>query len=311
MQLANTPEPTTRRRDRFRGVLVGLAVGDALGVPTAFQPPQPEEQRVAEMIGGGWQQRAPGEWTENTETTLCVVESLLNRAVFDPDDIARRLVSWMRSGARDISVHTRHVLTCIEQGMPWEQASRAARALEPGQASSDALVRCAPLALFFAHSPEYVAGLSPVLARITHTHPDCEQACVCLSVALVHLLMGKHRLEAVQEGELACADAPQELRERVRRAGQLPLETAPTGHVLDTMEVAFWSLLNTTTLEEALVSVVNRGGDASASGATTGALVGACYGYTAIPSRWVQSLKDVGRLLDYADRLFDLATHFT
>lgn len=310
MQQANTPELGAKRKDRFRGVLVGLAVGDALGVATAFQPPRPEEQRVAEMVGGGWQQRAPGEWTENTETTLCVVESLLARTVFDPDDIARRLVLWMRSGTRDINVYTRQVLTCIEQGLSWEQASRAAQACDPGQASSDALVRCAPLALFFAHSPEYVAELSPVLSRITHAHPDCEWACTWLSVTLVHLLMGKHRFEAVQEGERACKGAPQELHERMRRAGGLPLEIVPASYVLDTIEVAFGALLNTAAFEEALVVAVNRGGDSSAAGATTGALAGACYGYTAIPSRWVQPLKDAGRLLDCADRLFDLATHF-
>ena len=50
---------------------------------------------VTDMLGGGWLQLPPGVWTDDTHTTLCVAESLIERRVFDPDDIAKRLLHWM------------------------------------------------------------------------------------------------------------------------------------------------------------------------------------------------------------------------
>src|SRR5258708_38659476 len=105
-QTFTTPEEHVRLQDRFRGVLVGLAVGDALGGPVEFQPARAPEHYVTEMIGGGWQQLAPGEWTDDTQMALCIVESLLAKKVFDPDDIARRFIQWMNTGPKDIGLQT-------------------------------------------------------------------------------------------------------------------------------------------------------------------------------------------------------------
>jgi protein-tyrosine phosphatase len=77
--------------------------------------------------------------------------------------------------------------------------------------------------------------------------------------------------------------------------------------VLATLEVAFWSLLNTDTFEDAVVEVVNRGDDSDTVGAVTGALAGAYYGVGAIPSRWMQTLMRCSDLVRYADDLHRLA----
>ena len=159
------PQDEDRLRDTFRGVLLGLAVGDALGAPLEFQPARAPGNYVVDMIGGGWQKLAPGEWTDDTQIALCTVDSLLAKSVFDPDDIARRFVLWMESGPKDIGLHTQKVLSAIRDGTPWEQASRAAQEADVANAPNGSLMRCAPLAMFFFRHPDYAASLSPVLSR--------------------------------------------------------------------------------------------------------------------------------------------------
>jgi ADP-ribosyl-[dinitrogen reductase] hydrolase len=302
-----TPGVPDGLHDKFRGVLLGLAVGDALGAPLEFQPARSPGDYVAEMIGGGWQQLGPGEWTDDTQLALCVVESLLAKSVFDPDDIARRFVKWMESGPKDIGLHTQRVLAAIKSGTPWEHASAKAQDTDLENAPNGSLMRCAPLAMFFFRHPDYAASLSPVLSRVTHAHPDCEAACVLVSVAITHLLMGVGVADAIDAGYSACESVSDAFRESVRRAMQPSNATSPTGWVLDTLEVALWSLLHTSTFEQAIVEAVNRGADADTVGAVTGALAGAHYGLSAIPARWLSALSECDRLLRNADRLFQLA----
>jgi ADP-ribosyl-[dinitrogen reductase] hydrolase len=307
---AVSPELHDRLRDRFRGALLGLAVGDALGAPLEFLPPRDPQHYVTDMVGGGWLRLAPGEWTDDTQLTLATVESLLARQVFDPDDIARRFVSWYEAHPPDIGNHTRRVLEAIRNGTPWEQASLEATRTAPDNAPNGSLMRCAPLALFFYRNPEFVATLSPVLSRITHAHPDCENACVLLNVAISLVLGGQERVAAIKSALSACPDASNGLSDRVARAMQPHNDTAPTGWVLATLEVALWTFLHTSSFESALVMVVNRGEDADTAGAVTGALAGAYYGLSGIPNRWLESLQGRDRLLDHADRLLELAQSF-
>ena len=105
----------------------------------------------------------------------------------------------------------------------------------------------------------------------------------------------------------ACVDASDELRERIERALEPQNKTTPTGWVLDTLEVALWAFLHTSSLETALIMAVNRGEDADTVGAVTGALAGAHYGLSAIPARWLETLQDRTLLQEQADRLLALA----
>lgn len=303
-------EDEEQLRARFRGTLVGLATGDALGAPLEFQPPRTPDHFVTEMIGGGWLKLAPGEWTDDTQMTLCVVESLLHKRVFDPDDIARRFVAWLKSNPPDIGVHTGRVLNAIAQGASWEQASREVLELNPDNAPNGSLMRCAPLSLFLYRHPDYVASLAAVLSRVTHAHPDCEGACTFLNVAITHLLQGQSKQEAVEAAYEACDGASDALRERIGRALEPHCEISPSGYVLDTLQVALWSFMHTSDFESAVVIAINRGDDADTVGAVTGALAGARYGLDGIPERWRTALKEHDSLIAYADRLLELAKSF-
>ena len=103
------------RRDRFRGALLGLAVGDAVGTTVEFKPPGTFEP-VRDMVGGGPFDLPAGAWTDDTSMALCLAESLVETRTFDPVDQLQRYVRWYREG------HNSSTGTCFDIG----NATRAA-----------------------------------------------------------------------------------------------------------------------------------------------------------------------------------------
>jgi ADP-ribosylglycohydrolase len=84
-------------QDRYRGALIGLAAGDALGTTVEFQPPG-SFQPLTDITGGGPFNLNPGQWTDDTSMALCLAESLVERRGFDPVDQLERYVRWYRQG---------------------------------------------------------------------------------------------------------------------------------------------------------------------------------------------------------------------
>lgn len=83
-------------RDRQRGCLLGLAIGDALGAAVEFQTPGSFEP-VTEFRAGGPHDLGPGEWTDDTSMALALADSIADVG-WDLDDQAQRYVDWWRGG---------------------------------------------------------------------------------------------------------------------------------------------------------------------------------------------------------------------
>ena len=84
--------------DRFRGCLLGLATGDALGMPLEFKRPG-TFRPIDDMVGGGYHNLLPGQWTDDTSMALCLATSLVECGGFDARDQMERYVRWLRKGA--------------------------------------------------------------------------------------------------------------------------------------------------------------------------------------------------------------------
>jgi ADP-ribosylglycohydrolase len=89
-------------RDRYRGALLGLAVGDALGTTLEFAP-RGVHPSVTDMVGGGPFALAPGAWTDDTSMALCLAASLIESSDFDPVDQMSRYVRWWRDGYMSVT----------------------------------------------------------------------------------------------------------------------------------------------------------------------------------------------------------------
>ncbi len=306
--------PASRRpapRDRFRGALLGLAVGDALGAPAEFLTELEVRDRwgvLDEMVGGGCHDVAPGEVTDATEMMLALADSLVALGEFDPQDVVDRYRAWFAAGPSDVSLTTRTVMLALAAGTPWDLAARRAyEVLGFPTAGNGSVMRCAPLALRFFNDPDTRRRVSLRESRLTHYDSLAGWSCVALNELLVAAMAGNlsESLPAIaasleDQGPLVASA----LRDAV---GADPVEIHAAAFVLDSLRAAVWAVLHTTTFESALVEIVNRGGDCDTVGAVAGALAGARYGAAAIPARWLEPLLVRERVTAVADDLADRA----
>lgn len=286
----------TTLEDRYLGCLIGLACGDALGGPVEFDTRAQMDERfpfgLREFIGGGWLHLFPGEITDDTQMALDVARSLVAFPDGNMDDLASRFLDWRNSEPKDIGNTTRDALDRLARGVPWDEAGEQAH-INRGprdSAGNGAMMRCAPVAMRFRLHPDRLRDVSIDVSRITHANPLCTWASVAVDQAIAALLNGApiaHAIQASSEGiEIADVRAAVNLAAVSSRD-----EIRSGGFVLDTLSAAFWSLLQTDSFEEAVVTAVGLGGDTDTTGAVAGALAGAHYGIDAIPDRWVSQVQ--------------------
>jgi ADP-ribosyl-[dinitrogen reductase] hydrolase len=269
--------------DRLRGVAVGAAIGDALGMPLEFGPAIPADRLVREMQPG----RLPsGAFTDDTEMAFALADSLLAHTPLDPTDLAQRFVAWYRAGPVDIGRQTRLVLKRISRGEPWDAVVAAVQAENPWSAGNGSVMRCWPVALAHWDDLDRLLADSRLQSEVTHPHPECVAGCAFVNAAIYHLVSGAAPQEAVTQA-LDDADLPAALRAVIQEASTKWRSDLPnTGWVRHTLASAAWGLLTTNSFEEAVVQVANLGNDADTAGAVVGALAGAAYGLSAIPDAW-------------------------
>jgi|UniRef100_A0A7C1XDC9 ADP-ribosyl-[dinitrogen reductase] hydrolase len=299
-------------RDRFRGCLLGLAVGDALGATVEFMSSAEIQQRFGvhrDIIGGGWLRLKPGEHTDDTDMTLCVARSIVACGRVEPADIAQRFVAWLATGPKDVGGTVRQALDLIAHGVTWREAGQRVweQRGEHG-AGNGSLMRTAPIALFHAWRPDELIADSLAVSQITHAHPVASWSCVALGQAIAAALRSPVGTPTVSLLEQAAVVAEPRVAEAVREAMlRWPEELPSKGFVLHTLQLALTAVYRTNSFEDAVVRVVNRGGDADTAGAVTGALAGALYGAKAIPERWLTTLRAREELEHLADQLLALA----
>ncbi|MFT4038088.1 MAG: ADP-ribosylglycohydrolase family protein [Thermomicrobiales bacterium] len=297
--------------DRYRGVLLGVACGDALGGPVEFKHRDDIAVRfpdgLREFVGGGWLDLDPGEITDDTQQTL-ILSRALNAAGLDMNAFAAGLIAWRNSLPKDIGNTTRAALDALAAGTPPQESGQAAVSQRGvrGSAANGAVMRCAPVALRFRNDPVALVEASLASARVTHAEERAAWGTVAVNQGIVHLLNGGAIADAPRA---AVAGIPnEELREAVlRAAGLLREQVGAGGFVLETVGASFWALANFPSAEEAIVQAVSLGDDADSTGAVAGALAGAAYGVEALPARWRERVQFREELAAEADRLLALS----
>jgi len=298
-------------RDRFRGTLLGLAAGEALGTPAEFLTAEQVVEKygvITEMIGGGVYDVAPGEITDATEMMLCLARSLADNGGFEPEDIMARYAEWLQSQPHHVSLTVRAALISYRSGTHWDVASRRAFEILGGPtAGNGSLIRCAPVGLLY--SSDAVTRHEVSLRESTLTHFDrlAGWSCAAFNDLLTAALSGglTEELPAIarifddEDKRVAAVlhDTPEAEAE----------EVVSSSFVLDTLQTALWTVLSGADFEHAVTIAVNMGNDATAAGAVTGALAGAVYGESGIPDRWLDCLTVRDDVTAVADRLADLA----
>ena len=299
-------------RDRYRGALLGLATGDALGTTLEFSPPGTFEP-ITDMIGGGPFNLETGQWTDDTSMALCLAESLIACGEFDPTDQLSRYLRWKREG------HHSSTGTCFDIGgtvleaiARFERYSEAySGSTHEYSAGNGSIMRLAPVPLFFARDPEAAIKYAADSSRTTHQAREAIDACRYLAGLIVGSLQDRTQAELTSPLFTPVVGLwdrePLAPKIQAVAAGSYlrrePPDIRGTGYVVQSLEAALWAFAKSTSFEEGALLAVNLGDDADTTGAVYGQIAGAYYGVEAIPKRWRQKLAHLDVLEDFAVRL--------
>jgi ADP-ribosyl-[dinitrogen reductase] hydrolase len=301
--------------DRYRGCLLGLAVGDAVGTTVEFSRPGSFPD-VTDMVGGGPFGLAAGQWTDDTSMALCLADSVLATGGFDPWDQLARYLRWYREGDRsstgahfDIGATTRASLERYERTRePWCGAEDARAA------GNGSIMRLAPVAMRYAATPARAIALAADSSRTTHGVLVAVDACRHLAALIVGALGG-----ATKEELLAPRYAPvpglwealplcPEVAEVAAGSFSGDGPFRGTGYARDCLEAALWAFATTDSFRAGCLRAVNLGDDADTTAAVYGQLAGAFYGEGGIPPEWRARITWGDEIGELADRLFEAAT---
>lgn len=300
--------PRASARARFRGCLLGLAVGDALGTTLEFKPPGSFEP-ITDMLGGGPFGLQPGQWTDDTSMALCLATSLVERGGFDAHDQMRRYLRWYREGylsstgrCFDIGNTVRAALERFERdGEPMAGCS------DPHSAGNGGLMRLAPVAMAWALQAPETSHFAAEATRTTHAAAEALDASRLFATQLRHALNGEDR-HIILVGHRARVSAPAIVE--IARGEPEAWQAAGirgTGYVVDSLRAALWCFATTDSFEHAVLKAANLGDDADTTAAVCGQLAGAYYGVQAIPPRWRERIVMRERIEELADQLYQQA----
>ncbi|NEG56883.1 ADP-ribosylarginine hydrolase Tri1 [Pantoea agglomerans] len=296
--------------DKAKGLLMGLAVGDAVGTTLEFQAR--DSSHIYDMVGGGPFNLKAGEWTDDTSMALCLAETYIEKNCCDMDLFRGKLISWYKTGHNssngvcfDIGNTTRYALEqVIKHGPDWLGNN------SPETAGNAALIRHAPVAIFRRKS--FIDGWrdASIQSMSTHCAPESIDCCQYMNVILHYLLNGFGKNEAFSPHKI-----PFLVRVLIINAGEYKEkqrdQIRSSGYVIDTLEAALWAVWHTDNFKDAVLLAANLADDADSVAATAGQLAGALYGLSGIPKEWVDKIVQKDRILSMAEELFHLAPEET
>ena len=291
--------------ERFRGCLLGLAVGDAIGTTVEFRQRGTFEP-LTDMIGGGPFRLLPGQWTDDTSMALCLATSLVERSGFDPVDQMRRYCQWADHG------YLSSTGTCFDIGTTVIRSLRRyqrdgnpyAGSSDPDLAGNGCIMRLAPIPMYYFPDLDIMERFAAESSRTTHGAMECIDACRLFARIICRALHGKSKDEVLR-GDASSFVGGDRLR-AIAGGSYLVKSEADirgSGYVVHSLEAALWVFARTDNFADAVLMAANLGEDADTTAAVCGQVAGAYYGEAGIPSRWLERLAFRSEITKLANQL--------
>lgn len=273
--------------ERCAGSLVGLACGDAVGTTVEFRP-RDTFTPMTDMIGGGPFGLKAGQWTDDTSMALCLAESLLAKGGFDAADQMARYLDWHHRGylsstgrCFDIGLTVRAALQRFEAtGNPF------AGSADPATAGNGALMRLAPVVLFFHPDHAKAETFAAESSRTTHAAPEALDCSRLLARVIARGLDGASKDVMLGRSEPELASPKVEALASGSYFDKSEAQIRGTGYAVASLEAALWCFRRTQSFEAAVLRAANLGDDADTTAAIVGQIAGAHYGLHGIPRHW-------------------------
>lgn len=320
------------KREKSIAAVMGFVVGDALGVPVEFvSRAELKENPVEKMLSYGTHHQPAGTWSDDTSMTLATMEWLIEGNTYKPDyaKLMDKFSGWLMYG--DYTPYSNNFDCGISTGKAIMNYGKGLAPTECGGKAEDengngSLMRILPIALWLSSDlcKENVDAVAYIceMSSLTHAHVRSKMACVIYSVIISKLLhypecdkiesvrtsvndvkryfLNKGNTEILQE--MPIFQRIWDIEKLMKLSEE---EIRSSGYVVDTLEAALWTFLNTKSYSECVLEAVNLGDDTDTVGAVVGGLAGMYYGMENIPHEWVTVIPKKDWIIDLASHLLD------
>lgn len=307
-------------KDKIKGLVYGQAMADAMGLGTEFLTKnlinyyypnglQEYSQIIQDKHRIRWKR---GEWTDDTDQMLCILDSILEFKKVDYKDIAYKIYYWAYSGGRGIG---RTVFKAISDPKYLATPHQVAETnwLKSGKnaAANGAVMRTAILGAWQYEDLEKVIQNTEDVAKITHYDPRCVGSAVLVTTAISNMLLGESDYDILYQSALAVSKNYDERIEEYlgkARTGLSKLlldEKDKIGYTLKTLGAGFWAL-KYDDFKKAILDIIHKGGDADTNAAVAGALLGTKLGFSQLPKDWIEGLLNKEILDKKLEKYFEL-----
>ena len=302
----------------YKDILLGVAVGDALGVPVEFKSRETIAQNpVTEMTGFGTYNLPPGTFSDDSSLAFCLAEALTKD--FNLQNIADNFIAWLYNNywtpggnVFDVGIATRQAIKMLREGCPPELAG----GMDVSDNGNGSLMRILPLLVYIKDKP--VAErfqITKQVSSITHGHIRSVIACFYYLEFARQIINGTDKMQVYKNLQ---TEIPEYLNLLSINPNEIKIfhrlfieniyslsedEIFSSGYVLYTLEASIYCLLTTDDYKSATLKAVNFGADTDTTGAVTGGLAGLLYGWETIPKSWTGQLARKDDIIHLADRL--------
>ncbi len=302
--------------DRFIGCLLGVAIGDALGMPVEGWSREAIRMHygvLADFHASPSRGLEPGQFTDDTQMMLMHAESIVAARTVDGQDLARRFVAWLRSGdVRGIGGSTFQSIKRLERGIDCRESGQTGEFA----AGNGVAMRIAPVGLFDSQNIERLRRDVRVAGAITHRNTEALAGGLAVAYAVARLAAGEVE-PAHLIGETIALVGKCQVGRHLQRAEEMLKSNVPpehalatlgtTGYVVHTVASAFYCFVQSPAgFKETLIQAVMAGGDTDTVAAVTGALSGAYNGSQRIPNNWRCQVESRARIEELARQIYAL-----
>lgn len=292
-------------------VLLGTAIGDALGVPfetMLSNNPLLVSWDGIKFLGSMHHKLLPAQYSDDTQMSLMVAESLIENAGFNPDDLSQRYVEWIISGrARGYGTTTLMSVHNLLSGKHWSESGIA------GSYGNGTAMRAAPFGVFFRKDLQSLITAVKIDSAITHASDEAEAGALSIALAAYYAinndtenLLEKIWIHLPDSKVKVSIYGLESLINSDRITPQQALRVLGTkADVRETVPSSLYCFIKYDSYEKAIVAAIKSGNDTDTTAAIVGALFGALRGAQHIPLNWSNKIEDRDKLIQLDSQLYN------
>lgn len=311
-------------KEGIKGTIWGVLVGDALGVRYEFMENSEATEQLTkdlnqstklQILGGGPFNLKPGQISDDSEMTLCLLQSIIHNKKYDQSDVAKKYIEWFKTSPVDIGLTISRAIKTRKISLNNKDMMENSMAVNSSSLSNGVLMRVAPLGAYGIYiSDTELKNYVNQECDLTHPNEIVKDAAYVYCIAIKYLLLNKDRkdihnmcynLVATPRLKIVLSDSknrpePVYLITKERDEKFINVDDKQfQGYVGIALQNAFYELLNGNTFYDSMIAIAKRGGDVDTNCAIAGGLLGAFYGYKNINPEWINKIKNTDRGIDF------------